>query len=99
MGNLKLAVAVGVALVMAAAGARSGPVTVPNTFVPGTPARAADVNANFAAVAGAVNGSPAGICNVADPFSGLAEGPGGFGFYFKGTGGASAAYSAQDVVS
>jgi hypothetical protein len=49
--------------------------TIPNTFVAGTPAKAADVNANFTAVATAVNGltkasaidqtgCPSGICTT-----------------------------------
>ncbi len=38
-----------------AAGAIAGPVTLPNTFQPHTPARAAEVNANFAAVKTAVD--------------------------------------------
>jgi Phage Tail Collar Domain/Collagen triple helix repeat (20 copies) len=99
MGNLKLAVAVGVALVMAAAGARSGPVTVPNTFVPGTPARAADVNANFAAVAGAVNGSAADIVTLQTTIQALQKAQAALGFTFKGPWASSAAYSSQDVVS
>lgn len=43
------------ALVMAAPLARSQAFTVPNTFVTGTPASAADVNTNFSATAAAVN--------------------------------------------
>jgi len=38
---------------------------VPNTFVPGTPATAADVNTNFSATAGAINGKQnlvTGVC-------------------------------------
>lgn len=38
-----------------AAGALAGPVTLPNTFQPHTPARAAEVNANFTAVKTAVD--------------------------------------------
>jgi hypothetical protein len=41
--------------------ARAGDVTIPNTFVSGTPAKAADVNANFSAVATAVNGTAADV--------------------------------------
>jgi hypothetical protein len=45
----------GVALIAVVSTATAGTVTVPNTFTPGTPAKAADVNANFSAVANAVN--------------------------------------------
>ena len=41
--------------------ANSGNVAVPNIFVAGTPAKAADVNSNFDAVSTAVNGSAADI--------------------------------------
>jgi Collagen triple helix repeat (20 copies) len=59
MQNSQLAAIVAAILTIAAtsasAGASSGPVTVPNTFVAGTPAKAADVNADFAVVADAIN--------------------------------------------
>jgi hypothetical protein len=59
MQNSQLAAVVAAILAIAAtnvsANASSGPVTVPNTFVAGTPAKAADVNANFTVVAGAIN--------------------------------------------
>ena len=42
----------------------AGPVTVPNNFAAGTPAVAADMNANFAAVADAVNDSDARIVQL-----------------------------------
>jgi hypothetical protein len=54
----------GVALTMAALAASAGNVTVPNTFTPGTPAKAADVNANFSAVAAAVNSSAQDIATL-----------------------------------
>ena len=51
-----LAVLPGVLLAIAVASIVSAsPVNVPNTFTPGTPAVAAEVNANFAAVEAAVN--------------------------------------------
>jgi hypothetical protein len=54
-------------LVLASATTHAGPVTVPNTFVSGAPARADEVNANFNAVAGAVNDNDTRIdTNVSD---------------------------------
>lgn len=41
---------------LAAVAARAAPITVPNTFTANTPAKAADVNANFTAVVSGVNG-------------------------------------------
>jgi len=59
MPNLPLAAVVAAMLTIAATSVSSGApadtVTIPNTFVAGTPAKAADVNANFTAVAGAIN--------------------------------------------
>jgi len=43
------------ALLTTSIGLVAGPVSVPNSFTSGTPARAADVNANFSAVATAIN--------------------------------------------
>jgi hypothetical protein len=54
-------------LMLAAPLAQAQTFTVPNTFVPGTPATAADVNANFGATAAAVNGKQnlvTGTCPV-----------------------------------
>lgn len=58
MGTLKRAVLSLASLSLAFAPhlARSQTFSVPNTFVPGTPATAADVNANFSAAAAAING-------------------------------------------
>jgi hypothetical protein len=53
MGKRKFAAAI-VALVILAAVVYAGTVTVPNTFIAGTPAKAADVNANFSALAAAI---------------------------------------------
>jgi hypothetical protein len=43
------------ALVLLAQASNAPTVTVPNTFTPGTPAKAEDVNANFTALATAIN--------------------------------------------
>ena len=54
----------GIAIFLAGAMAPNviaGPVTIPNTFTAGTPARAAEVNANFTAVATAVNDNDARV--------------------------------------
>jgi hypothetical protein len=59
MRNSQLAGVVAAMLTVAATSVSSGAsaetMTIPNTFVAGTPAKAADVNANFTAVAGAIN--------------------------------------------
>ncbi len=52
--------ATGISLAIGIA-AIAGPITTPNTFTAGTPARAAEVNANFSAVASAVNDNDARI--------------------------------------
>jgi len=44
--------------VLASLACYADPVTVPNTFNAGTPAKASEVNANFAALANAVNAAP-----------------------------------------
>jgi Phage Tail Collar Domain/Collagen triple helix repeat (20 copies) len=99
MRNLKLAVAAGGMFVAIATSAYPGPVTVPNTFVPGTPARAADVNANFSAVAGAVNGSAADIATLQTTIQALQKAQAALGFTFRGPWAVGTVYSAKDVVS
>ena len=64
MRNSNALVAVAVMLTNLAASAYAGPVTVPNTFTAGTPAKAADVNANFSAVAAAVNGTASDVASL-----------------------------------
>jgi hypothetical protein len=44
-----------IGLLLASPLALAGPLTVPNEFAPGTPARSAEVNENFAAIEAAVN--------------------------------------------
>ena len=91
-------IAAGIALAVAAMDAHSGTVTVPNTFSPGTPARAADVNANFNAVATAVNGSAADIANLQNAVQALQKAQAS-GFTFKGPWTSASAYSVNDVVT
>jgi hypothetical protein len=59
MRNSQLAAVIAAVLAIEVTGVASGAapeaVTIPNTFVAGDPAKAADVNANFTAVAGAIN--------------------------------------------
>src|SRR5262249_2135227 len=55
---------VGVMSVGMNSSATGGPVTIPKTFSAGTPAKAADVNANFTAVATSVNGSAQDISTL-----------------------------------
>ncbi|GCL64252.1 hypothetical protein [Pseudaquabacterium pictum] len=52
------------AISLTLAGAASAQVTVPNTFVAGAPARAADVNANFQALATAINSLAARVAKT-----------------------------------
>jgi hypothetical protein len=99
MRNLKLAVAAGGMFVAIATSAYPGPVTVPNTFVPGTPARAADVNANFSAIAGAVNGSAADIATLQTTIQALQNAQAALGFTFRGPWAAATLYSAKEVVT
>jgi hypothetical protein len=60
-----------------ASSAMGGPVTIPSTFTPGTPAKASDVNANFSAVAKAVNGSANDIANLQTAVKNTPAGPQG----------------------
>jgi hypothetical protein len=63
--------AVAVSMVLSAAAAQAGTVTVPNQFAAHTPAVAAQVNQNFAAVQGAVNGNAADIASLRDAVTAL----------------------------
>lgn len=58
-------------LILAAFAATAGPLTIPNTFESGTPARAAGVNDNFTAVAEQVNDNDSRIGAIEN---GIAEG-------------------------
>jgi hypothetical protein len=77
MNNKKFSVSLCAALVIAAGSAESGTVTIPNAFVSGSPAKAADVNANFNAVANAVNGTAQDVSTLQSTVKNLPTGPQG----------------------
>ena len=52
-------------MIFLATSAAADDLTIPNTFQLNTPARAADVNANFTAIDVSVNDNAAGIATVA----------------------------------
>ncbi len=55
----------------------AGTVTVPNTFTSGTPAKATEVNANFSAIAAAVNSSANDIATLSTTIKNIPAGPQG----------------------
>lgn len=55
----------------------AGTVTIPTTFTSGTPAKAAEVNGNFSAVAGAVNGNAQDIATLKTAVQNIPAGPRG----------------------
>ena len=55
----------------------AGTVTIPTTFTSGTPAKAAEVNGNFSAVAGAVNGNAQDIATLKTAVQNMPAGPQG----------------------
>jgi hypothetical protein len=75
--NLIRSTAFGIALMAVSLGAIAGTVIVPNTFTAGTPAKAADVNANFSAVATAVNASAENIATLQTTVKNMPAGPQG----------------------
>jgi hypothetical protein len=77
MSNRFRAGSAGLVLVAIAFSATAGNVTVPNTFTAGTPAKAADVNANFSAVATAVNASAQDIATLQTAVKNTPAGPQG----------------------
>ena len=91
-------VAVGTLIALAATTARSGTVTVPNTFTPGTPAKAADVNSNFNAIATAVNGSAGDIATLQSAVQAIQKAQNS-GFSFQGPWSSAAAYAVNAVVT
>jgi hypothetical protein len=99
MRSSKLTVAMSAVLTMAATVANSGTVTIPNTFAARTPAKAVDVNANFSAVATAVNGSATDIATLQTTIQALQKAQASLGFTFRGPWVSATAYSVNDVVS
>ena len=67
-------------------------VTVPNTFTAGTPAKAADVNANFTALANAINSSAGDITALQSAMATA-------GFNYRNTWSSSTTYAKNDVVT
>jgi Collagen triple helix repeat (20 copies) len=65
------------ALLAVSAAAYAGDVTIPNTFTAGTPAKAADVNANFSAVATAVNATASDVTALQTAVKAIPAGPAG----------------------
>ena len=63
MFNNSVAKLIGVAAILGTGLSIADDVTIPNTFQAGTPARAADVNANFTAVEASVDDNAADIAN------------------------------------
>lgn len=101
MRNSKLAliVSVGASIMMVAGAAHSGTVTIPNTFAPQTKAKAADVNANFSAVATAVNGNANDIATLQKTIQALQKQQASLGFTFKGPWSSATAYAVNDVAT
>jgi len=60
---------IALAVILISIGANAGPLTTPNTFAAGTPAVAAEVNANFSAVETEVNDNDARIAALAPQIS------------------------------
>lgn len=77
MRHTKLAGVITAVVAMAASAAYAGDVTIPNTFSAGTPAKAADVNANFSAVATAVNATAIDVATLQSAVKAIPAGPQG----------------------
>jgi hypothetical protein len=79
--NSHLAAVAAAALTMASTsvsfGAPPDTVTIPNTFFAGSPAKAADVNANFTAVAGAINITAEAVSALQTTVQNIPTGPQG----------------------
>lgn len=57
--------------------AQAGPVTVPNSFTPGAQIKSSEMNANFQAIAGAVNGNAQDIDTLKTSVKNIPAGPAG----------------------
>jgi hypothetical protein len=99
MRKSALLLAAFVASVLAATAVDAGTVTIPHSFTPATPARAADVNGDFAAVATTVNGSAADIAALQTSIQSLQKTQASLGLTFRGPWAIAMAYVANDVVS
>jgi hypothetical protein len=101
MRNAKLAaiVSASTVLTIAAGRAHSGTVTIPNAFVAGAKAKAADVNANFSAVAAAVNANANDVATLQTTIQALQKAQASLGFTYRGPWTAATAYSVNDVTS
>ncbi len=101
MRNSKLTTIVSVcaSITLVAGRAHSGTVTIPNTFAPQTKAKAADVNANFSAVATAVNGNANDITTLQKTIQALQKVQASLGFTFKGPWSSATAYAVNDVAT
>ena len=99
MRNSTLPFWVSAVLALTATSVYSGTVTIPNTFKPGTPARAADVNANFSAIATAVNDTATDIATLETSIQTLQKAQASLGFIFRGPWTSSTSYAANDIVT
>ncbi len=99
MRNSTLPFGVSAVLALTVTSAYSGTVTIPNTFKPETPARAADVNANFSAIATAVNGTATDIATLETSIQALQKAQASLGFIFRGPWTSSTSYAANDIVT
>jgi Phage Tail Collar Domain/Collagen triple helix repeat (20 copies) len=99
MRNSTLPFGVSAVLALTATSVYSGTVTIPNTFKPETPARAADVNANFSAIATAVNDTATDIATLETSIQTLQKAQASLGFIFRGPWTSSTSYAANDIVT
>jgi hypothetical protein len=86
-------------LAMITGRAESATVTIPNDFKVGAKAKASDVNANFSALATAVNGSANDIATLQQAIQSLQKAQAALGFTFRGPWTSTAVYSVNDVTT
>jgi hypothetical protein len=98
-GALAVIVSTSAVLTMTPGGAHSGTVAIPNSFVADTKAKAADVNANFSAVAIAVNGNANDIATLQMTIQALQKAQASLGFNFRGPWTSTTVYSVNDVAT